>query len=135
MRISSTNDIHRQTSSQSRLGEEQVARVKRIQAALSEVDPSSFEKWVGDFEKDRDPEKELRLWEAIADAYQSYCSSHTIGINAKQDVLGILLVRSGTDDEAQAINHIHLSTLTARQARDVMRSFNGKAAPIEVERK
>lgn len=128
-----TKNIHPQTSSHSRLREEQVTRTKRIQAALSAVDPSSLEKWIGDFEKDQDPEKELRIWEAIAAAYQSYCSSRSVDMNTRREVFRVLLMRSETSDEAQVISHVHLSTLTSEQAHDVMGYFKGDARPIEVE--
>lgn len=130
-----TNKIRPQPSRHSRLSGEQITRVKQVQSALSEVDPSSIDKWTEDFEKDRDPEKELRLWEAIANAFQAYCSTHPIGIEGKQDVLQILIARSGSSDETQVIRHVRLSTLTPQEARDVMGYFRGEAIPIEVERK
>lgn len=93
------NSIVPQGSRQSHLTEQQLPRVRRLQSVLSEVDPSSLEKWTEDFEKDQDPEKEIRIWEAIATAYQTYCSAKTAQrLEVKQEVLQVLLTRSGTDD-------------------------------------
>jgi len=118
------------------LTEQQLVRVRRLQSALSEADPSTFEKWTEDFEKDQDPEKEISIWEAIAAAYQSYCSAKTgLSVEAKREVLQILLVRSGTDDEAEVLGHLNLSILTRQDARDVLRFYRGGASPIEVERR
>src|SRR6266852_1742292 len=110
------NRILPQSNRQSRLTEQQLVRVRRLQSALSEADPSTFEKWTEDFEKDQDPEKE-------------------ISVEAKREVLQILLVRSGTDDEAEVLGHLNLSILTRQDARDVLRSYKGSASPIEVERR
>ena len=129
-------DIHPQTDSHSRLSEQQVTRVRRIQSALFEVDPSSSEKWIDDFEKDQDPEREIRRWESMVDAYRSYCAANPkLSVEGKQEVLQILLARSGTDDERDVFGHVHLIVLTEQDAWDVMRSYKGSAAPIEVERK
>jgi len=130
------NRILPQSNRQSRLTEQQLVRVRRLQSALSEADPSTFEKWTEDFEKDQDPEKEISIWETIAAAYQSYCSAKTgLSVEAKREVLQILLVRSGTDDEAEVLGHLNLSILTRQDARDVLRFYRGGASPIEVERR
>jgi len=125
----STADLHPQTSRQSHLSDEQLARVKRIQATLAEVDPSSLDKWIEDFEKDRDPEGQIQVWEAMAGAYQNYCSSHQLDLVGKRDVFKILLLRSQTENEEEILNRSNLKALTGSQARDVIKSFHGKATP------
>lgn len=127
--------IQAQPTRVSRLSNDQLARVRRIHTLLSEVDPSSLDKWIADFEKDRDPEREIRLWEAMAEAYQSYSSTHALSLDGKQEVLQVLLIRSMTADEGQVLKQSKLRVLTPRQARDVMATFRGNAVPIEVERK
>ena len=90
----SPDNIRPQASRQSFLTEHQLTRIRQLQSTLSEVDPSSFEKWKEDFEKDQNPEKEIGIWEAIAAAYQTYCSAKTeLSLQAKQEVLNILLAR------------------------------------------
>jgi hypothetical protein len=124
-----------QPSRSSRLTPEQKRRVAKLQRALAEVDDSSTAKWQEDFEKDRDPEKELRTWEAIAAAYQSYCSKHPLGRLQKLEVLKLLLVRSTADDEQEVLRRTPVTALTRSQAAEVIRGFKGDASPIEVERK
>lgn len=130
-----TNEIHSQPNGVSKLSDEQLVRVKRIHDSLSEADPSSLDKWISDFEKDQDPESEIRVWEAIAAAYQCYCSEHRLDPVAKQDVLRILLLRSETDDEAEVLKRAELKSLAPLEAHEVLRCFKGKAVPIEVEEK
>ena len=84
-----TSDIQPHPTRQSKLADPQVPRIKKLQTNLADVDDSSLDKWVEDFEKDRNPEKEIRLWEAIAAAYQEYSSSHTLIPQAKKEVFGV----------------------------------------------
>ena len=130
-----TNQIHPQPNAVSVLTENQLSRIRKIHEGLSEADPSSLDKWISDFEKDQDPEREIGVWETIAAAYQCYCSQHSLNLDAKQDVLGILLLRSETDDEVEVVKHEELKILTAQQANDVMKCYKGNAEPIEVETK
>jgi hypothetical protein len=131
-----TRDILPQPNSQSKLTDQQVIRVQRIQTALSEADPSTTEKWIEDFEKDRDPEREILVWENITTAYEAYCSANRgLKVEAKEEVLKLLLARSETENESEILSHTSLNVLTPFQARDVMKYFHGSVAPIEVERK
>jgi hypothetical protein len=124
-----------QPSRSSVLSPEQQRRIKRLQAALAEVDSSSVAKWESDFEKDRDPERELRTWESIAEAYQTYCSSESLSTAQKIEVVKLLLVRSTTPNEEEVLRRTPVSTLTQVQAASAVRAFKGTAAPIEVEKK
>lgn len=56
-----TNKIQPQPSGVSKLSGEQMIRVEKIHETLSGADSSSLEKWVSDFEKDQDPEREIRV--------------------------------------------------------------------------
>src|ERR1700733_6882089 len=92
-----------QLSRSSSLSPKQKRRVEKLQAALAEVDDSSVAKWEEDFEKDRDPERELQTWESIVEAYQSYCSSQSLSTAQKTEVIKLLLIRSGTANEQEVL--------------------------------
>lgn len=120
---------------QSKLTDEQLARLRKLHTNLAEVDNSSLDKWVEDFEKDRDPEKEIRVWESIAAAYKRYSSAHALTPQARKEVFGVLLLRSGTANQAEILKHANLTLLTEKQARDVMADYKDEAMPIELEKK
>jgi len=102
---------------------------------LAKVDDSSVAKWKEDFEKDREPERELQTWESIAEAYRSYCSRHSLSAVQKAEVLKLLLARSTASNEQAVVERIPMTTLTPAQAAEVVRAFKGVANPIEVEKK
>jgi hypothetical protein len=124
-----------QPSRSSGLSAEQKRRVEKLQSVLVEVDESSVAKWEEDFEKDRDPERELQTWESIADAYQTYCLSQSLSTAQKREVVKLLLVRSTTANEQEVLRRTPVATLTPAQAAAAVRAFKGRAAPIEVEKK
>lgn len=65
------NDIQHQELSQ-----ELIERIKAYKEILAEVEPSSLEKALDDFKRDRNPENEVRVWEKIALSYKHYCEAH-----------------------------------------------------------
>jgi hypothetical protein len=70
----------------------------------------------------------------MAQAYQSYCSTHSLSLRGKSEVLDLLLLRSGTSNET-AISKFRPKVLTAKQVRDVVASYSRDAEPIIIERK
>jgi hypothetical protein len=126
--------INPQPTAQSQLTQDQLARISRLQQTLIEADGSSLQQWTDDFSKDRDPEREIVIWEAIADAYEKYCSGHSLTLAGKKEVLAILNRRSGADED-DVMARIILHVLAPSEARDVMSLYAGPTEPIEVETK
>src|ERR1700730_5437120 len=115
-----TDEVKPQPTRQSTLTNEQLVRIRKIQTSLAEVDNSSLGKWIQDFEKDRNPEKDIRVWEFIQAAYKMYCSTHVLAAEAKKEVVGILLLRSATSNQTEILRRANLKKLTRKQAQDVM---------------
>lgn len=113
------------------LTEGQMARVQRVQKVFSEVDPSPIEKWVEDFRRDANPERELSLWESMATAYETFTTSRTLALAAKKEVFGVVLLRSGAPEE-EVLKHLKLKILTEKDARDIMRLFSARPTPVTV---
>lgn len=53
-------------------------RINALQQTFAEVDPTPLAKWVEDFKRDVDPERELRIYEAMAQAYRAYCQGKNL---------------------------------------------------------
>ena len=113
------------------LTEDQMARVQRVQKVFSEVDPSPVEKWVEDFRRDVNPERELSLWESMATAYETFTASRTLTLDGKQEVFTVVLLRSGAPEE-EVLKHLNLKVLTEKDARNIMRLFSAQPAPVTV---
>jgi len=109
----------------------QMGRLRELQRTFAEVDPSSLDKWVEDFERDHDPEREIRIYEGMAEAFRSYCNGRNLSSRAKADVYQVVLLRSGAPD-AEVLPRLKLSELSLSDAKDVLRLYKEPAAPITV---
>ena len=101
------------------LPEDMVERIKAVQAVFAEVDPTPPAKWVEDFKRDMNPDRELAIWEAMAGAYTSYSKGRDLSLVEKKELFGILLTRSGSSTE-DALAHLELKSFNKDQAREAM---------------
>jgi hypothetical protein len=53
-------------------------RVTAYKAKLGNVEPSTIEKTLQDFQRDVNPERELEVWERITDAYVMYVGKNNV---------------------------------------------------------
>lgn len=104
------------------LTDEQMARIRALQATFVEVDGMTVEKWVDDFKRDLNPDKELMIWEQMAKAYRAYCNGKQLSAEAKKDVYGIVLLRSMAP-EPEVLQRVQLKQLTKEDAVEVMKGF------------
>ena len=105
-----------------RLSPKQMERIYKLRDALAEVEHSPIEKWVDNFKRDANPDKELAVWERIADGYTRYCSKRLLSIEAKKDVFQLLLLRSMASEQ-EVLNHVKLKTLTVDEAKETLKEF------------
>ena len=82
------------------LSPEQIARLSRLAEALDEVYPLNREEWVDGFLRDLDPEREMRILEAVAVTYQHFTSAGGMATANKKHLYGALLILSGGADPA-----------------------------------
>jgi hypothetical protein len=101
------------------LQEDQLLRIKTLQQTFAEVDQSPLDEWIDNFKRNADPNREIMIWERIAEAYTRYCSQHPLTVEAKKEVHSILLTRSMVSEE-EAIKQIKLKLLTIADAKEIM---------------
>jgi hypothetical protein len=129
-----TQDVEAGPVRHDTLTPQQLNRLRTVQATLAEVDASPLEKWIDDFKRDVNPDLEIAIYEAIAHAYQTFCSARPRTPAQKQDAYGLLLERSGTTDD-NALRNYKLKALTIVDARELLSYYNKSAEPIQVFRK
>jgi hypothetical protein len=104
------------------LSPNQMERIRKLRNTLAEVERSPIEKWVDNFKRDADPDKELTVWERIADGYTRHCSKRQLSIEAKEDVFRLLLLRSMASEQ-EVLNRVKLKTLTIDEAKETLKEF------------
>ena len=110
---------------------QQIACLQKLQATLAEVDNSLLEKWIDDFKRDENPDREIAVFEAIAQAYQTFCAAHPRTLPQKHDAYSLLSERSGTTDE-DALRSYKRNALTEDEAKEVLSYYHKAATPIQV---
>ena len=110
---------------------EQMSRVQRVQKIFSEVDPSPLEKWVEDFRRDVNPDRELAIWEEMAKAYETFTTSKSLTPDQKKEVFQVVLMRSAAPAD-EALKNLDLKILTEKDAREIMAVFTTEPKPIRV---
>lgn len=97
-------------------------RINKLRDTLAEVERSPIEKWIDNFKQDANPDKELAVWERIADSYTRYCARKPLSREAKVDVFQLLLLRSMASEQ-QVLSHIKLKILTVEEAKEMLKEF------------
>lgn len=59
----------------STLSEEQKERIRKVKWVMKEHDPYTEEEWIRNFQGDRNPEREIQVWESIAQTYREEVKS------------------------------------------------------------
>lgn len=104
------------------LSDEQMARIRKLQATFVEVDGQTVEQWVDSFKRDADPDKELQVWERMAKAYRSYCDGKQLSLEAKKDVYRVVLLRSMAP-EKDVLERVKLKELSLDDAKNAMKGY------------
>jgi hypothetical protein len=104
------------------LTDEQMARIRALQATFVEVDRQTVDQWVDNFKRDADPDKELRIWERMSKAFRAYCDGRKLSPEAKKDVFSVVLLRSMAS-EPEVLKHVKLKTLSRDDAIAVMKGY------------
>lgn len=104
------------------LTEEQMSRIKALQAVFVEVDGQTVDQWVDNFKRDMDPDSELEVWEQMAKAFRSYCDGRILSETAKEDVYRVVLMRSMAPQN-EVLGHVKLIELSRDEAIEVMKRF------------
>lgn len=94
-----------------------IQRVKDFKQALAEVETSSIESTLENFQRDAHPEQELILWEHIAKMYQwTIVANAGLSLPQKKEVLGLLI---GLSMGQRDFSHIKLlSKETVEEIKD-----------------
>jgi hypothetical protein len=100
----------------------QIERIKKVKDVFAEIDNSPLDKWIDDFKRDLNPDRELEVWEGMATAYSKYVNGKNLSLEAKKDVFQVILLRSGAP-ENEVLNHLKLKVLSTDDAKEIMKNY------------
>lgn len=114
------------------LPDELVARVRAFEAVFAGVYSQTDEQWIDGFQRDLNPESEIAIWEQIASALTQFVAGRDLPLETRREAFGILLVRSGTSDEAALSSK--LTHLTLDEAKKLVSIYSLAAKPLQIQR-
>jgi accessory colonization factor AcfC len=112
----------------------QLEKITTIQRIFAEVNPSTLEETIDDFKQEQDPDREIAIWSAMANAYEKFTNRKPLDINKKTEVYNLILMRS-MENEADAKAETNLKYLTDKEASELLSYYTLEARPITVEKK
>lgn len=111
----------------------QIEKIKYLYNTFKEVDPISQEKWIEDFKRDQNPDREIEIWMMMADTYNTYLQKSEFDIEVKKEVYKIILMRSAAPED-EVLKHLNLVHLSKKAAKEIMQTYKLKAKPIRVSK-
>jgi hypothetical protein len=113
------------------LSPEQKNRIDVVSIILNDASPLIDYEWHESFSKDRNPESEIIIQEAIAKAFVAANRKHRFSPREKLDAYALLLLRSGAPS-SKVMRSVKLKELSEATARDVLACYalpQGRLAP------
>ena len=111
------------------LTRDQLKDIKYLFETFKEVDSAKYEKWVEDFKRDKNPDNEIQIWMAMANAYNSYCQNRKLSKEMKMEVYQIIVMRS-SESEDEVLSELNLKVLSQKDALEVMQGYKLDAKPV-----
>ncbi|HEY8936478.1 MAG TPA: hypothetical protein VIM65_14710 [Cyclobacteriaceae bacterium] len=111
------------------LTRDQLKDIQFLFETFKEVDSAKYDKWIEDFKRDKNPDNEIQIWMAMANAYNSYCQNRKLNREMKMEVYQIIVMRS-TEPEDEVLSQLNLRFLSQKDAIEVMQGYTLDAKPV-----
>lgn len=130
-----TNSIQAGPIRHETLSPELLERIEKVHKKLYEVEGIPLAKCVENFKRDLHPEPNIIIWEQMAEAYISYCSSHEkLSLGEKKEVYKVILMRSMISTE-DVLKRLELKHLSIEESKNVLALYSWKPVPLTVVKK
>lgn len=96
-------------------------RIRKLEPVFGEVYHKSREEWLEGFQRDLNPDSEVRIWEAMASAYQGFLAKQALILPAKKEAFGLLVTAGRTEEETLA--RAKLRHLGSKEAKELLRLY------------
>lgn len=94
------------------LTEELEKRIRGCFARLAEVDRTPIENLLEDFKRDQNPEKEIMVWEAVADGYEEFLKYRETDPATRQSAFQVLVQLTMSGDPNPDSKNLRREPLT-----------------------
>lgn len=116
------------------LSQLQLQRIKKIHTTFIEVYPISIKETITNFKRDQNPDKEIEVWLAMADAFEKFSSKNRGDqlLGKRKEAFKLILMRSMMS-EKEAVKDSKFETLTKKEVEEILGSYLLGEKPIKIE--
>jgi hypothetical protein len=111
-----------------------VDRIRAFEPVFVDLYPINREQWLDGFKRDKDPDREVRIWEEIASALTSFVAGRNLPLAVRREAFALLLVRS-SNSEDDVVKSTKLKHLSQDDFRRLLKSYRSQPVPLQVERR
>ncbi|WP_280337905.1 GIY-YIG nuclease family protein [Salinicola acroporae] len=111
----------------------QKARIAVINEVLKEVFPISLDEMGESFSRDKEPEREIKVWEHMAKAYMKVATDELLSYEFKKEAYHLLLFRS-MEYKSEVLKRIKGKVISRRVAKKILDAYELKPKPLSVRR-
>jgi hypothetical protein len=116
------------------LSTEQIAQIKKIHSTFAEVNPSTLDETITNFQRDQNPDNEISTWLSMAFAYEKFLGAKpAMELSKKREVYKLVLLRSMMD-AAQAKHQAASQILTTQEIDEILSYYDKAPSPLKVSR-
>lgn len=115
----------------STLTAEQSDRIEILKMQLAQVHPDKNQEMLSGFSRDKNPEKEIKIWECITKAYLTIEQVEFASDDLRHEAFYLLLMRSWSP-ASKVLSDYKLKHLTPKTAKRLLRAYELKPLPISV---
>lgn len=115
----------------STLTAEQSDRIEILKMQLAQVYPDKIQEILSGFSRDKNPEKEIKIWEYITKAYLTIEQVELASDDLRHEAFDLLLMRSWAPT-GKVLSDYKLEHLTCKTAKRLLRAYELKPIPISL---
>ena len=104
-----------------KLSEELEKRIRDCFARLAEVDKTPIENLLEDFKRDQNPEKEIAVWEAVADGYDAFLKNRETDAATRQSAFQVLVQLTMSGGPNPDLKNLRREPLTDSDIEDLIK--------------
>lgn len=105
-----------------------------MKSVFENVDPTPLAKWIEDFSRDLNPDREIKIWEGMAQPFETFVAKRTLSIQAKKEAFQVVLLRLGASDE-ETLKHMKPTELSEADIKEILSMYSAVPEPIRVYKK
>jgi hypothetical protein len=98
-------DLQRGPLQHATLSYDLIKRIRAYKEILGDADPASIDETIDDFCRDRNPEKEIEIWDRIAHVFKNFTEGHQIQERLRRFLVlrALLMISTGAEVPADVM--------------------------------